>query len=115
MSARPDASQSVAEFGVQACLTKPFEMEELLDTLEETWKRQRLCAICGRPAAERDVRVFVEGARTVDWAVCASCWNVLETGFRRGHPKGSLELYLRRPGFCITDSEVHAYLRVGRA
>jgi CheY-like chemotaxis protein len=48
MSARPDASQSVAEFGVQACLTKPFELEELLDTLDEAWKRQRLCAICGR-------------------------------------------------------------------
>jgi hypothetical protein len=100
---------------VQACLTKPFDIVELLDALEETWERLRLCTTCGRQTAERDLRVFAEGARTVEWALCASCWELLEMGFRRGHPRGSLESYLRRPGFCITDSEVHAYLRVGQA
>jgi CheY-like chemotaxis protein len=115
MSARPDAAQSVAELGVQACLTKPFDIVELLDTLDETWRLQRPCASCGRQPAERDLRVFVDGARTADWALCTSCWDLLATGFRKGHPKGSLEAYLRRPGICIADSEVHAYLRVGRA
>jgi CheY-like chemotaxis protein len=37
MSARSDAAQSVVEFGVQACLTKPFDVDELLDALEEMW------------------------------------------------------------------------------
>jgi CheY-like chemotaxis protein len=103
MSARPDAAQSVAELDVQVCLTKPFDIEDLLDALDETWKRGRPCAICGASGTERDLRVFVEGVRTVDWALCMSCWQVLQTGFQIRHPKGSLELYLRRPGFCIAD------------
>jgi two-component system, OmpR family, response regulator len=37
MSARPDVAQSVAEFDVQACLTKPFDFDELLDALAEMW------------------------------------------------------------------------------
>jgi CheY-like chemotaxis protein len=115
MSARPDAPQSAAELGVQACLTKPFDLDELLDALEATWKCGRRCTICGRPSAERDLRVFVECARTVDWALCTSCWYVLETGFHRSRPGRSLDEYLRRPAFCITDSEVHACLRVGLA
>jgi DNA-binding response OmpR family regulator len=35
MSARPDVSQSVAGLGVRACLTKPFDFDELLDALRQ--------------------------------------------------------------------------------
>jgi CheY-like chemotaxis protein len=38
MSARPDVAESVRELGVQACLTKPFEFDELLEAVEEMWK-----------------------------------------------------------------------------
>jgi DNA-binding response OmpR family regulator len=38
MSARPDVAESVAGLDVQACLTKPFEFDELLDSLAAIWK-----------------------------------------------------------------------------
>jgi CheY-like chemotaxis protein len=113
MSARPDAAESVAELNVQACLTKPFEVDELLEALEQTWTVGRSCAICGRPPLLRELRVFVEGAREESWAMCTSCWRAFGTGFHRLRPDGSLEQYLGRPGFCITDAELQTYLRVG--
>jgi hypothetical protein len=120
LSARPDAAQSVADFGVQACLTKPFDMEELLETFGgdvEAPTAHRRANGSARSAAgnpQKGICMRSSRARTVDWALCASCWDVLETGFRRGHPNRSLERYLRRPGFCITDSEVYPYRRIGR-
>ncbi len=35
MSARPDVAQSVAGLDVQVCLTKPFQVDELLAALED--------------------------------------------------------------------------------
>ncbi len=113
MSARLDAAQSVAGFDVTACLTKPFDVDELLGALEETWKVRAGCSTCGGPNPGNHLRVFVEGARTEDWALCAACWQIVETGFGRLRPDRALAEYLGRPAFSITDAELLACLRFG--
>jgi CheY-like chemotaxis protein len=114
MSARLDAAQSVAGLGVRACLTKPFELDELLDVLEDSCTAASRCATCDAIGTTRQLRVFAEGARVVQWALCTSCWKRLEAGFHRLRRGGSFAEYLGRPGFCITDSELHGYLRVAQ-
>lgn len=113
MSARPDASQSVAEFGVQGCLLKPFDVDELLAVLEQTWASLASCAICAASGAAQAVPVFVRQLRPATWRLCARCWSLLEAGFEHSRPAGSLDAYLQRPGFRITDAEVRGYLRLG--
>jgi CheY-like chemotaxis protein len=114
MSTRPDAAESVAGLDVQACLTKPFEVDVSLDALEEIWNIGSRCATCDGPHATQHLLVFVEGARIADWALCTSCWQMLQTGFGRLRPGESMAQYLGQPGFCITDLELHGYLRVGQ-
>ena len=113
MSARLDAAQSVAGFDVTACLTKPFDVDELLDALDKTWKVGTRCSTCDGPNPGNHVRVFVEGARTEDWALCTACWQLVQTGFRRLRRDRPLADYLGRAAFSITDSELLACLRFG--
>ncbi|MBV9358939.1 MAG: response regulator transcription factor [Chloroflexi bacterium] len=113
MSARPDAPQSVAEFGAEACLVKPFDVDLLLAALEQAFRTVPQCAVCASSGAAHELPVFVPDERGAVWRLCGQCWNLLELGFVRLRHGASLDAYLERPGFHITDAEVRTYIRLG--
>jgi CheY-like chemotaxis protein len=113
MSARLDAQQAAVTAGARACLIKPFDVNLLLTALEATFQAVPACAVCGASGAPHELPIFAAGSHSSIWRLCGQCWNLLETGFAATHPRGSLDGYVQRPGFEITDTEVRSYVGLG--
>ncbi len=113
MSARLDAQQAAAAAGASACLIKPFDVDVLLAALDAAIQSAPSCAVCQSSGAAHELPIFVAGRHPSTWRLCGRCWGLLEAGFSRLHRGGSLDRYLRRAGFEITDTEVRTYVRLG--
>jgi CheY-like chemotaxis protein len=114
MSATPNLGQSLAELNVTHCISKPFDLDSVIDALEAIWDALPTCNMCGAGASHRPLTVFSGGAK-VAWMLCTNCWRLLESGFTTLRPAVELSAYLDRPGIFITETEVRGYIEAGLA
>ena len=96
MSAMDNAREMVAPFGVRACLSKPFDLDELADALEGIGvdagaSGSRQCTYCGAERMLREVRVFARDQGDYRWDLCDRCWTCLLKGFQAHRPGEDLQ------------------------
>jgi CheY-like chemotaxis protein len=113
MSARPDAQQAATDAGARVCLTKPFDVDEMLSAIDETFRSVPDCAVCGSSGATHQLHIFAAKSHPATWQLCGGCWSFLEAGFAGSHQGDPLDAYVQRPGFRITETEVTTYVRLG--
>jgi CheY-like chemotaxis protein len=115
MSATPTLRKPLPQFNIVACLTKPFDLEALLSTLQALWRGAPICSVCSADArVTRELRVFAAAARAAQvWRLCLTCFDFLQRGYDALRPLHDFELYLTRPGFHLTDAELWGYVAAG--
>ena len=118
MSALDDASTTVAGLGVQRCLRKPFDLDQLAAALEDLGIEPRAsgprCTYCGAETAIRELRVFARAQPDGRWQLCDRCWRFLEAGFRAHRPAEDLAQRLSEPS-PIHAAEARGWIRTGLA
>jgi hypothetical protein len=85
----------------------------LLAALDDTFRTLPDCAVCGSSGAAHTLPIFAIESRPATWQLCGQCWNLLDAGFASSHQGDLLDVYVQRPGFSITETEVTAYVRLG--
>jgi CheY-like chemotaxis protein len=118
MSALDDAYTTVAALGVQRCLSKPFDLDQLAAALEdlgvETHASAPHCTYCGAETATRDLRVFTRAQPDDRWQLCDRCWMFLGVGFQAHRPAEDLEQRLSEP-IPIHAAEARGWISTGLA
>jgi CheY-like chemotaxis protein len=115
MSATPTLRQPLERFNIVACLTKPFDLDALLSTLDTLWTRAAVCSVCGADArVAQELSVFATDSRAAQvWRLCLICLDFLQRGFDALRPWHDLELYLARSAFHLTEAELRGYVAAG--
>jgi CheY-like chemotaxis protein len=95
MSATLGASATLVGLNVSCCLTKPFELDDLVAALEAIGivgqVPAHLCAYCGAEPATQQVRVFTRARPDDSWLLCHRCWKFMQVGFDANRPDESME------------------------
>jgi hypothetical protein len=118
MSAMEDAAATVAELGVERCLRKPFDLDQLAAALEGLGVTDahlvRLCTYCGAERPTDAVRVFTRKDPDGCWWLCHRCWRFLEVGFGAHRPTEDLRQRLASP-VPIHAAEARGWIKTGLA
>jgi CheY-like chemotaxis protein len=118
MSGMEDAAATVAELGVEHCLRKPFDLDQLAAALEELGVTDapvvRVCTYCGAERPTYVMRVFTRTDPDGRWRLCQRCWRFLEVGFGAHRPTQDLQQRLEGP-VPIHATEARGWITTGLA